>query len=234
MRSVTREPLPHPLGSRSEAYLGSLHKPHQNGECLQTSDPHCNLSFRGSTCSLGEKFSECFADKIDQIQTRLPAAKLSMLHVEASRAAVSQRSHRPGAVRTSGGPTGSLSDSKACPVPLSPKPIRDKSPKCTNWVIKNECPPNVLLRKFAHRHKQKGGQRSGMAQAKRTAVFWMLAHSLSTLFTNMLSSSLRGPGHSVSWNMVLGDKAQASGTAHSPAIPLVKVSNLGETSLVYG
>lgn len=87
MPSVTREPLPHPLGSRSEADLGSLHKPHQNRECLQTSGPHGHPSSRGSACSLGEKFSECFADKIDQMQTRLPAAKLSGPHVEASQRA---------------------------------------------------------------------------------------------------------------------------------------------------
>lgn len=71
MLSVTREPFPHPLGSRSEAYLGSLHKPHQNRECLQTSDPPCTPSFRESACSLGEKFSEYFADKIDRSEYKV-------------------------------------------------------------------------------------------------------------------------------------------------------------------
>jgi len=59
------------LGSRSEAYLGSPHKPHQNPECLQTGNPHRIPFFRGSTCSLVEKFSECLADKIDQMQAPL-------------------------------------------------------------------------------------------------------------------------------------------------------------------
>lgn len=53
---------------------------------------------------MGEKFSKRFADKIDQMQTRLPAVKVFMLHVEASRAASSQRSHHPATVRTSGHP----------------------------------------------------------------------------------------------------------------------------------
>ena len=44
MPSITREPFPHPLGSRSEAYLGSQHKLHQNRERLQTSHPPCTLS----------------------------------------------------------------------------------------------------------------------------------------------------------------------------------------------
>lgn len=81
------------LGSRSEAYLGSPHKPHQNPECLQTGSLRRIPFFRGSTCSLVEKFSECLADKIDQMQARSPAAKICRLHVEASPAEHSQHPH---------------------------------------------------------------------------------------------------------------------------------------------
>lgn len=175
---------------------------------------------------MGEKFSKCFADKIDQMQTRLPAVKVFVLHVEASRAASPQHSHHPGTVRTSGRPMRSLSESKACPASLPQKPVM-MSPKSTNWVIKeDECPANVLLRKCSCRHKRKGSQHSGMAQAKNAAVFWVLAHSHSTMFTSMVSSGPRGPGHRFSLNTVLGDKAQALCSPHShmrSAILLVKV-----------
>lgn len=61
-------------------------------ECLQTGNVHYIPFFRGSTCSLGEKFSECLADKIDQMQARSPAAKIGRLHVEASPTESSQHS----------------------------------------------------------------------------------------------------------------------------------------------
>lgn len=107
-----RSRFPAPLGSRSEAYLGSPYKPHQNPECLQTGKPHRIPFFRGSTCSLGEKFSKCLADKIDQMQARSPAAKICRLHVEASPVESSQHSHtslRP----ASQGPLGDLLKSMA-------------------------------------------------------------------------------------------------------------------------
>lgn len=117
MRSSPEEPCSHRLGSPSEAYRGSPHKPHQNRGRPPAGDPHCIPRFRGSTCSSGKKFSECFADKIDQMQAGLPAAR---------------------AACACGGPTsvghqrlGGRRRPLSAPPP--PKPVReDKSPKSTD------------------------------------------------------------------------------------------------------
>lgn len=132
MRSSPEEPCPHPLGSRSEAYRGSLHKPHQNRGRPPAGDPHCIPRLRGSTCSSGEKFSECFADKIDQMQARLPAA---------------------GAACACGGPTSAGHQrlgvrGRPLSAPPPPKPVREgKTPKSTDWAVKeDECLPKSAPR----------------------------------------------------------------------------------------
>ncbi|XP_032609272.1 uncharacterized protein LOC116809530 [Hylobates moloch] len=132
MRSSLEEPCPHPLGSRSEAYRGSLHKPHQNRGRPPVGDPHCTPRLRGSTCTSGEKFSECFAHKIDQMQARLPAA---------------------GAACACGGPTSAGHQrlgvrGRPLSAPPPPKPVReDKSPKSTDWAFKeDECLPKSAPR----------------------------------------------------------------------------------------
>lgn len=150
MRSLAEELLPRLLGSPSEAYLGSPHKPHQNPECLQTGSPHRIPFFRGSTCSLGEKFSECLADKIDQMQARSPAAKICRLHVEASPAESSQHSHtslRP----ASQGPQGYLLKSPAFRRCRHQRPSREnQSQRGLSGPLRETIPLNVILKnKFA-------------------------------------------------------------------------------------
>lgn len=149
-RDSAEEPLPRPLGLRSDAYLGSPHKPHQNSECLQTGNVHHIPFFRGSTCSLGEKFSECLADKIDQMQARSPAAKICRLHVEASPAERSQ--HSP----TSQDPLGYLPKSThSFAVPCHQRPSREyQSQRRLSGSLKRTIPLNRILgNKFTCRHK---------------------------------------------------------------------------------
>lgn len=111
---------------------------------------------------MGEKFSECFADKIDQMQTRLPAAKISVHMWRPAEWPLPQ-------VPTILVPAGLLGVSREAFLRAKPTPChchqsqqRDKSPKSTNWVIEEEKrPPNVFLREFAHRHEGRSGQCAG-------------------------------------------------------------------------
>lgn len=82
----------------------------------------------GSVCSLGDTFSEYFADKMDQMQTRFQLARISALHVRADRVA----SPKVPTILVQSEPLGSPGEpeSRALPVPRSPKPVkRREEPK---------------------------------------------------------------------------------------------------------
>lgn len=125
---------------------------------------------------MGEKFSEYFADKTDQMQTRLPAAQPLELHVEASRAASSPSSHHPGTGSISGVPPEVSQRAQPPQQPCHRSPCRTRARRAlTRASKKMNIPSGTSF------HTGTDRRQPVLRKAKSTAVIWVLAHTLSTL-----------------------------------------------------
>lgn len=216
MRSVTREPPPHPLGSPSEAYLGSLHKPQQSRDVFKQA-AHTAVPPPEGQHALGGECSGCFADKTDQMQTRLPAATLSGPPVQANPVPTARVQAR--LLRVPGEPLREQSRPRVAATKAN------KETRARRALAGSPTKTTVPLTSAS------GSFHTDPAKRPAHSCPWVLAPTLSTLFTNTLSSGPEAQGR-LQLEPVQGDKAQAAGAPRSHvenAVLLVQVSNLGET-----
>lgn len=131
-----RGAFPPPLGSRSEAYLGSLHKPHQNRECLQTGDPHSFPPSEGQHVLWGRNFLNILQIKLIRCRPdcQLPRSACHMWRPGKQRLPrVTTTMVQSEPLRPRGGLPGRAVPSRAAATKAHKDRRQDKSPKSTQW-----------------------------------------------------------------------------------------------------
>ncbi|XP_017828891.1 uncharacterized protein LOC108592172 [Callithrix jacchus] len=161
MRSSPEEPCPHPLGSRSEADSGSRTSLIKTKGVLPQASHTAFPASEGQRVLRGaggeDKFSECSADKIDQMHVRLPAARRAC---------------------ACGGPTSAghqrlLAHGRPLLAPRPPKPVREgESQKSTDWALReDECLPRCApLRQVSTRMQPERRPGSGRRGPERSGL----------------------------------------------------------------